>query len=88
MKKIGIFAIALLAAMGAKAQDGVEDGRYGQGEDRINTLRYMNIYTEYVKTENYKDAYEQGWKEVFRDAPLASVSTYTNGVKILHALYQ
>ena len=89
MKKIALVALAVLSASGVYAQKGVEDGsRYGQGEDSINTLRYMSIYTEYVKTENYKDAYEQGWKEVFRDAPLASVSTYTNGVKILHALYK
>ena len=73
----------------AFAQKGVEDGsRYGHGEDSIECLRNISIYTEYVKTENYLEAYNGGWKDVFRDAPLAQSSTYTNGVKILRWLYQ
>lgn len=89
MKKIGMMALALVAATGAYAQKGVEDGsRYGQGQDSIDALRNISIYTEYVKTNNYKDAYEQGWKRVFEDAPLASVTTYTNGVKILRWMYK
>jgi len=89
MKKTALLALAVISASGAFAQKGVEDGsRYGQGEDSINTLRNISIYTEYVKTENFKDAYEQGWKAVFNDAPLASVNTYTNGVKILHWMYK
>ena len=89
MRRFALMALAFAAVTGAYAQKGVEDGsRYGQGEDSINTLRYISIYTEYVKTENYKDAYEQGWKNVFQDAPLASVNTYTNGVKILRWMYK
>ncbi len=90
MKKIGMIALALITATtGAYAQKGVEDGsRYGQGQDSINTLRNISIYSEYVKTGNYKDAYEQGWKQVFEEAPLASVNTYTNGVKILRWMYK
>lgn len=88
MKKIGLFAIALFVAMGAKAQDGVEDGRYGQGADSVKKcLENISIYTEYVKTSNYQDAYE-GWKYVFENHPLAQYATYTNGVKILRALYK
>ena len=90
MKKIGMIALALVTATtGAYAQKGVEDGsRYGHGQDSINTLRNISIYSEYVKTGNYKDAYEQGWKLVFEEAPLASVNTYTNGVKILRWMYK
>lgn len=88
MKKIGLMALALATAMGAYAQKGVEDGsRYGHGEDSINTLRNISIYSEYYKTNNFQDAYDQGWKNVFQDAPLASVNTYTHGVKILRSLY-
>ena len=82
MKKIGMLALALVTVMGVNAQKGVEDGsRYGHGADSINTLKNISIYSEYYKTNNFKDAYEQGWKEVFRDAPLASVNTYNYGIK-------
>ena len=88
MKKIGMIALALVAATGVYAQKGVEDGsRYGHGQDSINTLKNISIYSEYVKTNNFKEAYESGWKEVFHDAPLASVNTYTYGIKILQNLY-
>ncbi|MCQ2068614.1 MAG: hypothetical protein MJY68_05890 [Bacteroidaceae bacterium] len=88
MKKIGMIALALVAATGVYAQKGVEDGsRYGHGQDSINTLRNISIYSEYYKTNDFKAAYEQGWKDVFHDAPLASVNTYNYGIKILQNLY-
>ena len=90
MMKKGLFLIlSLMMTTAVFAQKGVEDGsRYGHGDDSIACLRNISIYTEYVKTENYLEAYNNGWKEVFRDAPLAQSSTYTNGVKILRALYK
>ena len=89
MKKSTFLIMSLMMTTAAFAQKGVEDGsRYGHGEDSIECLRNISIYTEYVKTENYLEAYNGGWKDVFRDAPLAQSSTYTNGVKILRWLYQ
>lgn len=83
-----MIALALVAATGVYAQKGVEDGsRYGHGQDSINTLRNISIYTEYYKTNNFKEAYEGGWKAVFDEAPLASVNTYNYGIKILQNLY-
>jgi len=88
MKKFGLIALALVTVTGVYAQKGVEDGsRYGHGQDSINTLKNISIYTEFIKTNNYKEAYESGWKEVFHDAPLASVNTYTYGIRILQNLY-
>jgi tetratricopeptide (TPR) repeat protein len=88
MKKIALLTLALVTASGIYAQKGVEDGsRYGHGEDSINVIKNISIYTEYYKTNNFKDAYEQGWKEVFNDAPWASVNTYNFGIKILRTLY-
>lgn len=70
------------------AQKGVEDGsRFGHGEDSIRCLQNISIYTEYVKTNNFKDAYTP-WKAVFTEAPIAQVGTYTNGAKILRGLIQ
>lgn len=89
MRKLVSITFALVAFTGAFAQKGVDDGsRYGKGQDSINALRNITVYTDFVKLENYKDAYEQGWKEVFRDAPFASPNTYTNGVKILRWMYK
>ena len=84
-----MIVLALVTATGAYAQKGVEDGsRYGHGEDSINTIKNISIYTEYYKTNNFLDAYNEGWQEVFRDAPLASVNTYNYGIKILRNLYK
>lgn len=80
---------ALFVLMGASsvfAQKGVEDGsKYGHGTDSINCLRNLSIYTEYVKTGNFKDAYLP-WKAAFTECPKAQLSTYTNGAKILRWL--
>lgn len=87
--KAKMFTMLLALSMGSVAsfaQKGVEDGsRFGHGEDSIRCLQNISIYTEYVKTANFKDAYTP-WKAVFTEAPIAQVGTYTNGAKILRAL--
>ena len=87
MKKMvtALFALSL-SATAVFAQKGVEDGsRFGHGQDSLNCLKNISIYTEYVKTNNFQDALNP-WKAVFDEAPLAQVGTYTNGAKILRAL--
>ena len=87
MKKMltALFALSL-GATAVFAQKGVEDGsRFGHGQDSLNCLKNISVYTEYVKTNNFKDAYPS-WKAVFDEAPWAQVATYTNGAKILRAL--
>ncbi|MBQ2858246.1 MAG: hypothetical protein IJE78_14215 [Bacteroidaceae bacterium] len=87
MKKMltALFALSL-SATAIFAQKGVEDGsRFGHGQDSLNCLKNISVYTEYVKTNNFKDAFTP-WKAVFDEAPLAQVGTYTNGAKILRAL--
>ena len=80
-----LFAFAL-SSTAVFAQKGVEDGsRFGHGQDSLNCLQNISIYTEYVKTNNFKDAY-QPWQAVFTEAPLAQMTTYINGAKILRAL--
>ncbi|MGP1477509.1 MAG: tetratricopeptide repeat protein [Phocaeicola sp.] len=84
--KMKIFTALFILSLGATsafAQTGASDGsRFGHGEDSLRCLQNISIYTEYVKTENYKDAYTP-WKTVFTEAPWAQVATYTNGAKIL-----
>ncbi|MBE6273670.1 MAG: hypothetical protein E7097_07275 [Bacteroides sp.] len=88
MKKMVTVLFALsLSATAVFAQKGVEDGsRFGHGQDSLNCLKNISVYTEYVKTNNFKDAYPS-WKAVFDEAPWAQVATYTNGAKILRALF-
>lgn len=84
--KTALLIAAMMAPAVAFAQKGVTDGsRYGHGDDSIKCLQNISLYTEYVKTNNFADAYKP-WKEVFTDAPLAQSGTYTNGAKILHWL--
>lgn len=84
--KKGLLIAAALVPAFAFAQKGVEDGsRYGHGEDSIRCLQNISLYTEYVKANDFVEAYKP-WKVVFTEAPVAQSSTYTNGVKILHYL--
>ena len=88
MKKFGLFALALITSASVYAQNGVEVGsRFGHGQDSIKIRQNISIYVEYYKTNDFKSAYENGWKTVFEQAPLASVNTYNYGIKILHSLY-
>ena len=80
---IAFFALASSAVM---AQKGVEDGsRFGHGQDSIDCLNNISLYSENLKTKNYADAYTY-WKKVFADAPVSRHSLYTDGVTILKNL--
>lgn len=86
--KMKMYAMLFALSLGttAFAQTGLASGtRFGHGEDSLRCLQNISIYTEYVKTNNFKDAYKP-WKAVFDEAPFAQVGTYTNGAKILRAL--
>lgn len=89
--KVKVATALIVLALGATntfAQKGVVDGsKFGHGQDSLNCLKNISIYTEYVKTSNFKDAYP-AWKQVFTDAPIAQASIYTNGVKIIGGLIQ
>lgn len=86
MKMFTMLCALSLGTTAAFAQKGVEDGsRFGHGEDSLRCLQNISIYTEYVKTNNFKDAYTP-WKSVFTEAPIAQVGTYVNGAKILRGL--
>lgn len=78
-----LFLLALLLSTASYAQETLDNAaRFGTGADSVKCLQNISIYTEYVKTNNFAEAYTP-WKEVFTQHPLAQVSTYTNGVKIL-----
>lgn len=81
--KVKLFIALMLMSTSLYAQKGIEDlSRFGHGEDSIKCLQNISIYTEYVNTNNFVEAYAP-WKEVFNDAPVAQAGTYTNGIKIV-----
>ena len=86
MKLKALIALFALTSSVAMAQKGVEDGsRFGHGQDSIDCLNNISLYSENLKTKNYADAYTY-WKKVFADAPVSRHSLYTDGVTIMKSL--
>ena len=86
MRLKALIALFALTATASMAQKGVEDGsRFGHGQDSIDCLNNISLYSENLKTKNYTDAYTY-WKKVFADAPVSRHSLYTDGVTILKSL--
>lgn len=86
MRIKALIALFALTASVAMAQKGVEDGsRFGHGQDSIDCLNNISLYSENLKTKNYTDAYTY-WQKVFADAPVSRHSLYTDGVTILKNL--
>lgn len=86
MRLKALIALFALTASVAMAQKGVEDGsRFGHGQDSIDCLNNISLYSENLKTKNYTDAYPY-WQKVFADAPVSRHSLYTDGVTILKNL--
>ena len=86
MKIKALIAAFALTSSFAMAQKGVEDGsRFGHGQDSIDCLNNISLYSENLKTKNYTEAYTY-WQKVFADAPVSRHSLYTDGVTILKSL--
>ena len=86
MRIKALIALFALTATTTMAQKGVEDGsRFGHGQDSIDCLNNISLYSENLKTNNFTDAYTY-WKKVFADAPVSRHSLYTDGVTILKNL--
>ena len=85
MKKI-IFALLVLVATSASAQNGItNDFRFGQGEDSLRCIETITIVNVNLNNKDYATAYT-AWKTIFNEFPVARVDTYTNGVKLLNEL--
>lgn len=85
MKKI-IFALLVLVATSASAQNGItNDFRFGQGEDSLRCIETITIVNVNLNNKDYATAYT-AWKTIFNEFPVARVDTYTNGIKLLNEL--
>jgi len=88
LKTVLIAVVAMLLAVQAFPQKGVEDGSlYGKGEDSIACIRNLSLYYEFYKHDNYKDAIIS-WRKIFRDCPASRESLYANGVNMYKAFIE
>ena len=82
--KVTIAVLAsLFFSMTGIAQKGIEDGsKYGKGEDSVRCLTNLNLYREYAKQDNLKDAIPF-WSIVYAECPAASQYIYLDGESII-----
>lgn len=88
MKGIQFLIIGLwVISAGAFAQKGVEDGsKYGHGEDSIRCTRNLALFPDASKHGRFEEAYTK-WIVVFEECPLAHSSIYSEGARIVKAMY-
>jgi hypothetical protein len=81
-RSIAVLAFSILVLAPAISQKGIEDGsKYGQGQDSINCLMNLSLYSEFYKHKNYKDAIGP-WRRVFNECPASSEKMYVDGVSM------
>lgn len=85
--KIILASAFALASLGASAQSNDYKTRIGHGQDSIDVIAAIQLYSDAYKAKNYKEAYEP-WKTVLTKAPTARVDTYKKGQWILQSLIQ
>jgi tetratricopeptide (TPR) repeat protein len=87
-KALKLTFLLLLAPLMTFGQKGVEDGsKYGHGKDSIRCLENLSISHEYVKHDNFKDAWKP-WRVTYMECPRASKNIYIDGVKIFKYLIE
>jgi len=76
----------ILSAGTIFAQKGVEDGsKYGHGQDSINCLKNLSLYSEYYKQKNIPDALTY-WQQAFDECPKSTSNIYKHGESMYKAL--
>jgi len=77
-----IFAFTISATW-AQSKKPYEDPKYGKDStERMECVKNLSIFSEYVKQKNYEDAYP-AWKYCYLNAPKSSKNIYINGAKII-----
>lgn len=77
-----LITLAILLSVPAFSQKGVEDGsKYGHGQDSINCLMNLSLYSEFYKHNNYNDAI-RSWRKVYNECPASSLNMYVHGIKM------
>ena len=85
--KLILTSVMSLFFVGAFAQSNDYKTRIGHGQDSIDVIEALQLYSDAYKVKNYKEAYEP-WKTVLTKAPTARVDTYKKGQWMLQSLIQ
>jgi len=73
-------AFLAMASTFAFSQKGIDDGStYGHGQDSINCIRNLSLFSEFYKHNNYKDAIGP-WRQVFNECPSSREGIYAYGI--------
>lgn len=85
-RKASILLGLLLSFTFLSAQPKVNSSsRFGHGKDSLECLLNIGMSCELVQKGKYKKAYIP-WRKVITAHPLAQITSYSNGIRILHAL--
>ncbi|MGQ1948134.1 tetratricopeptide repeat protein [Geofilum sp. OHC36d9] len=83
MKIYKLIALGLFISITAAAQTGRETGtKYGTGEDSLECLKNLSLYSEDLRNKNYDAAYP-AWEAAFNNCPAATVNLYIDGATLL-----
>ncbi|HLW06634.1 MAG TPA: hypothetical protein VKY45_03660 [Marinilabiliaceae bacterium] len=83
MKILKLIAIGCILSYTATAQTGRElNTKYGAGEDSVECLKNLSLYSEDLRNKNYEAAYP-AWEHAFNNCPAATVNLYIDGVNLL-----
>jgi tetratricopeptide (TPR) repeat protein len=75
--------LGLFISITAAAQTGKETGtKYGTGEDSLECLKNLSLYSEDFRNKNYDAAYP-AWEAAFNTCPGATVNLYIDGATLI-----
>ena len=81
--KVFFLGLAMTVSALSMAQKGIQDGsKYGHGEDSVQCMQNLSLFTQYAKQGDYKSAAEF-WEKAYADCPQSSKNIYIYGPKIV-----
>lgn len=83
MKILKLIAIGCILSYTATAQTGRElNTKYGAGEDSLECLKNLSLYSEDLRNKNYDAAYP-AWEYAFNNCPASTVNLYIDGTTLI-----
>lgn len=83
--KVVLLGAMMTASISSFAKTGVETGtKYGTGQDSLECIQNISLFSQYAKQGDYKSAGEF-WEKVYKNCPQSSKNIYIHGPKIIGA---
>ncbi len=81
--KVVLLGAMMTASVASFAATGVQTGtKYGTGQDSIDCVQNLSLFTSYAKQGDYKSAVEF-WEKCYNNCPQSSKNIYIHGPKIV-----